>query len=323
MTKQEAMESFVEEIKPVLTEARQNFYQNAQAKAEELSQVLCDVIHKLRLEMVRLQKEKIMFIHFSLLRVGLEKNIYQVLAQGMDARWYLDTEPAEVEFDLNFLFSMWGNVRQTLIESSRKYLGKVNRYDVEHQLAAAIMECNSMLAQLLRFMFRDIEENPDFIEMDKWNTWGIFWGEYRDKTERIAYVNREKKEQLDWERALRQTKNDETSMVESFWYQAELKHSDCKGKQLYFVQFEECVLENISFDNAILTGARFKNCQIRHCSFCNATIHQGEFSGCSWEENTFKGADMLHSVFMENELPFIHLEPEQLQVILVDRGQWQ
>ena len=32
---------------------------------------------------------------------------------------------------------------------------------------------------------------------------------------------------------------------------------------------------------------------------------------------------MLHSVFMENELPFIHLEPEQLQVILVDRGQWQ
>lgn len=46
----------------------------------------------------------------------------------------------------------------------------------------------------------------------------------------------------------------------------------------------------------------------------------GGFSGCIWEENDFEGADMLHSVFAEEELPFIHLKPEQLQLILVDRG---
>ena len=45
---------------------------------------------------------------FSLLRAGLENGEYQILAQAMDARWYLDTEPAEVGFSLDFLFPMGG-----------------------------------------------------------------------------------------------------------------------------------------------------------------------------------------------------------------------
>lgn len=321
MTRQEALKCFEKETEPILEKGKSVFYQELQEKIEELSEILCQAIHRIKQEANRLEKEKIMFLHFSLLRIGLEKGEYQILAQAMDARWYLDTEPAEIEFSLDFLFPMWQGIRQRLMDDAQKYLGKVNRYDVEHLIAAAVMDCNSMLAQVLRFMFRDIEENPDFIELEKLDTWGIYWGEYRDHTELIAHVNREKKTQLDWDRALRQTKNDENSMVSGFWYQAELKDSDCKGKQLYFIQFEECVLENMSFDDSVLTGARFKKCRIKNCSFRNAMIHQADFSDCLWEGNHFEGADMMHSVFMERELPFIHLEPEQLQVILVDRGQ--
>ena len=163
-------------------------------------------------------------------------------------------------------------------------------------------------------------ENPDFAEIEKSDTWAVYWGEYRDHTELVAHVNREKKEQIDWDRALRQTKNEETGMVFGYWYQADLKNSDCKGKLLYFIVFEDCTLENMCFDDAVLTGARFLGCRIKNCSFRNAVIHQADFSGCIWEENDFEGADMLHSVFAEEELPFIHLKPEQLQLILVDRG---
>ena len=109
-------------------------------------------------------------------------------------------------------------------------------------------------------------------------------------------------------------------MVFGYWYHADLKHSDCKGQLLYFIVFEDCTLENMCFDDAVLTGARFLGCRIKNCSFRNAVIHQADFSGCIWEENDFEGADMLHSVFAEEELPFIHLKPEQLQLILVDRG---
>ena len=50
-----------------------------------------------------------------------------------------------------------------------------------------------------------------------------------------------------------------------------------------------------------------------------AHLRQADFQGCTWKDNDFSGADMRNAVFMEQELPFLHLDPEQLQVILVDR----
>ena len=323
MTRQQALEQFDKETESLLMEGKAEFSRSLEKNIEKISETLCQVIRSLKEEVFRLEKEKIMFIHFSILRVGLENGQYQFLAQAMDARWYLDTEPAEISFSLDFLFPMWEEIRKRLTENRQKYLGKVNRYDVEHRIAKSIMDCNSILAQTLRFIFRDIEENPDFAEIQKLNTWGIYWGEYRDYAEIIAYVNREKKTQLDWDRALRQTKNEESSMVSGYWYQAELKDSDCRGKILYFIQFEDCILENLCFDEAVLTGARFKGCRIKNCSFRNTVIHQADFSGCTWEDNHFEGADMTHSVFMEEEIPFIHLEADQLQTILVDRRRQQ
>ena len=80
---------------------------------------------------------------------------------------------------------------------SKKYMGKVNRYDIDNLLMEAGMECNIMLANLLRFVFRDIEKNQDFESLPKLPTWGIRWGEYRDASDMIACADREKKEQKD------------------------------------------------------------------------------------------------------------------------------
>ena len=72
MERQEAVECFTREAEPVLEEGKKLFYRELQEKTEQLSAVICDAIHEIRLETVRLEKEKIMFLHFSLLRAGLE-----------------------------------------------------------------------------------------------------------------------------------------------------------------------------------------------------------------------------------------------------------
>ena len=71
MERQEAVECFTREAEPVLEEGKKLFYRELQEKTEQLSAVICDAIHEIRLETVRLEKEKMMFLHFSLLRVGL------------------------------------------------------------------------------------------------------------------------------------------------------------------------------------------------------------------------------------------------------------
>ena len=82
MERQEAVECFTREAEPVLEEGKKLFYRELQEKTEQLSAVICDAIHEIRLETVRLEKEKMMFLHFSLLRVGLEKGEYQILEIG-------------------------------------------------------------------------------------------------------------------------------------------------------------------------------------------------------------------------------------------------
>lgn len=319
MTRQEALEQFREETQPTLAQAEAAFGVELANQIEKLTETIKEVFSGLRQEAVRLEKEKLMFFHISLLRTGVLQQTWQAVAQAMDARWYLDTEPAQVCFSLDFLFSMYGKVREELLSQIRKYMGKINSYDVEHLLEESAMRCNSILAQQIRYMFRDIEEDEAFAAMEKTEIWSMYWGEYRDACELVACVNREPKSQIEFERALRQTSNEETSMIFSYWYRAELNEVNCGEKLLHFVQFEDCTLENIVFDGAVLTGARFRNCRIQNCSFKGAVLRQADFENCVWEDNDFSGADLENAVFLEQEIPFVHLDSEQLQMILVDR----
>ena len=321
MTRQEALEKWKKESEPLCSQAKEEFLQNLENKTDELADTLKHVLEQLQEQTVLLEKEKMMFLIFSLLHCDILNGTYQILAQVLDARWYQDPEPAEVFFKLDFLFPMVEELKKSLSQESRKYLGKVNSYDIDEVIRTTAMECNGLLAQQLRFMLRDIEENEAFAAIEKLDIWGIYWGEYRDQNEVIAHVDREKKTQLDWDRALRGTKDEELAMAFGFWYGAELKGSDCRNKQLPFIQFEDCCLDGICFDEAVLSGARFRNCRIKNCSFRNTVMCQADFENCTWEENDFTGAALEHSIFPESELPFVHLEPEQLQVILIDRRQ--
>ncbi len=319
MTRQEALKKFHEEEMEFLEEKKLQFYKGLQEQAEELSSVIRNAFIELKDEVLRLEKEKIMFFNFSLLRMDLLCEEYRFFVQALDARWYMDTEPAETTFSLKFLFSMLEEIKKKLTLDAGKYMGKINRYDISEILQNNAMEWNQILAGELRFLFRDIEENKDFSDIPKLDTWGIYWGEYRDASELIAFVDREKKYQKDWERALRLSKEQEEALISKYWFEMDVKDSDGSGKYFLFNEFENCTLTQIAFDDSNLSGSRFKNCTITGCSFQNAIIQQADFVDCQWEDNDFTGADLTNSIFLEKDIPFLHMEPEQLQTILIDR----
>lgn len=320
MTRQEALEQFGEEEKQRLEEAKQQFWTRLEEQTDELARVLKKVLFSIREEMEKLEKEKLMHLYFSLLRTDLLKQEYRIMVQAMDARWYMDTEQACVTFSIDFLFNILDPLWDKLLDSSRKYLGKVNLYDIGHMIQDLAMECNQLLSHQLRFMLRDIEENQDFSAIPKEDAWYIRWGEYRDNSEIIACVDRVAKDQLTWERAVRKTKDKEDALVAGYWYGTEIRENKCQDKAMYFINFESCTLTNISFDRSNMAGARFRNCILKGCSFMETILRQAEFRDCTWEDSVFTGADLTNAVFMEQELPFVHLEAEQLQIVLIDRG---
>lgn len=323
MTRQEALSAFQDEELFLFEEKKEQFIVGLEEKAEEFSVSVRQVLSVLMKEIVKKKKEKIMFIYFSLLRSDMLNDHYQVLVRAMDANWHMDEDAAETTFSIDYLFEPVKELKEKLELDRRKYMGKVNSYDVVNMIQDCVMEWNQILSLQLHYMFRDMEENEDFAQIPKHSTWGIYWGEYRDESELVAFADREKKEQKDWDRCLRLSKEQEEVMINKFWYEADLKDSDCSNKLLLFSQFENCDLTSLCFDGADLTGVQFRNCSIKKCSFCNANMRQSDFSNCTWEENDFTGADVENAVFQEKDIPFLHLDPQQLQVIFVDRREME
>ena len=131
MTRQEALERFRLEVKPILEQSKVQFYEVLEEKVEDFVQILQDVLERLKIRIEELEKEKIMFFHFSLMRIGILQQTYEALVQAMDARWYLDTEIASVPFSLDILFPFFHDIRKQLTEKSRKY-----------QILDRIIHCN-------------------------------------------------------------------------------------------------------------------------------------------------------------------------------------
>ncbi|WP_333651502.1 pentapeptide repeat-containing protein [Lacrimispora sp.] len=319
MTRNEALEQFRENEKKAMDQIKAEFWNHTQEQAETLSAVLKQVFRGVRKAAEESEKEKIMFMYFSLLRTDVLNQSYHVLVQAFDARWYMDTEPVCLTFSLDFLFRVLQPFRDQCRENIRKYMGKVNQYDVENLYQDLVMECNSMLSAQLRFMFRDVEQNKDFSEIPKEESWSIRWGEYRDNSEVIASVDRIPKDQKEWERSVQKAASQEDEMVSGYWYKTNLKDSICQNQCLYFTVFEDCSLKHVVFDGSNLTGVRFKNCLLEECSFKGAVLRQADFEGCILKDNNFDGADMTHASFTEKEVLEIDISPEQAEVIIT----WQ
>ena len=162
MKREEALAKFCEEEQNYIDGIKAGFLVKIQENANDIADCLQKVFSDIRTAVEEKGKKDIMFIHFSILRIDFLNHIYRFLAQVMDARWYMDTAPVEVTFLLGDCFSAFTEARKKLELDSKKYMGKVNRYDIDNLLMEAGMECNIMLANLLRFVFRDIEKNQDF-----------------------------------------------------------------------------------------------------------------------------------------------------------------
>lgn len=323
MIKEEALIQFKLEHQEWLMKKKEAFIQKMEASVQEIIIVFRQLFQKAREEMEQKEKEPIMFFYFSFLRNSLFQNHYHLLLHLMDMRWYLDKEPIMVEGDLDFLFQELFKSKEELLANSKKYLGKVNQYDVEYFFQDLVVACNVYLVEQLRFLFRDIEANEDFEKIKKQQVWYMRYGEYRDYSEIIVHVDRVKKSQKDWESKIKKIKNgqSEQELAISYWYSLESKNSECKSIFMPFITFENCILEQIDFTNSVMKGARFLNCVIKNCIFNQCNLQQAEFKNCTWENNEFIGANVAYSVFEEQVLPFVHLEPDQLQTIFVERGE--
>lgn len=320
MTRQEAWEEFKTAHMKEQEKLRQEFWKNLQERMRELIGCVYAAFEEAARQVEMQEKEDCMYFLFALQRCDLCQGKALVRLDVLDIGWYMDEAPVTVCFDITFLFREYMEWKEKLLTDMREYMGKINRYDIENLIQDEIMVCNQLITHMLRFAFRDLEQEEHFAAIPKLPLWIIRWGEYKDYSEIALQVNRSVREEEAWEDKLRQYESDPNTFMAEYWYRGNLTFGDCSRKKMCFMVFEECSLSNIDFRKADLSGARFIRCHIENCDFSRATLHQADFEDCELLENQFEDANMNQATFsQEGFRPELFDETQLNALYLVSR----
>ncbi len=317
MKRTEALEQFRDRHSRETGELTRKFISGIETGINELMRRIFSAFGKIADQAQEQDKPMCVFFLFSLLRYDLFQDTAKVRLDVMDAGWFLDQEPLYTEFDLTFLFAPYFQWRTELLTDMRTYMGKVNKYDVEHMVQQEVMSAVKHLTQVLRILFRNLESQEDFARIPKGMFWEIRFGEYRDYSEVVMQMNREPRSQKEWLDKLEDDGEDSGRLQFTWWHETELTAGNCRGKTLDFIVFERCTLRNIDFEDAQMWGARFLHCKLEQCSFKQANLRQAEFESCEFSECDFTQAELQQAVFSPEGLEAAWFDDRQKEELLV------
>lgn len=320
MTRAEALEKFKDRHVSEKEELSNAFISGIEPEVEEMMNRFLGAFGEIADQAQEREKPMCVFFLFSLFRYDLLQDKARVRLDVMDASWFLDKEPLYAEVDLSFLFAPYFRWRTELLADMREYRGKINKYDVECMVQEEIMSAAGILTQILRLLFRRIEEQENFARIPKGLFWEIQFGEYRDYSEAVIRMNREPRSEEDWLQKIADEEETPGRMQFSWWHKAALTGGNCQGIDLDFIAFEECSLKEIDFAGAQMTGARFLNCRLENCSFKKANLTQAEFDHCQFTDCDFTEAGLQQAVFSLDGLEAEWFDEKQQGEMLISGG---
>lgn len=288
-------------------------------RAEELENMVKDAMDRLGEAMEQQEKEDVSFLYLSLPRVDIICHRYQFLLSAMNMDWYLDEKPVEVYVSAGDLFQPLDELWDYLVQESREYMGMVNSYDVQNMVFDELTPVHGILSEVLRYRLREWEQKAIFEKVALTPQWFLGYGEYRGQAEIILRTERVEKDRAAWKEELRRASHNPGAMIAGYWYKQTCEDSRLKELDLRFITFEESSLKNISFQKCNLQGARFPGSSLAGCDFAGCRLWAADFSDCSFDGVSFDGADLTGAMFPAGSVPFLNLEPEQLQTILLKR----
>ena len=318
MDRENALQNYREAVSGRISEFRSRMGGYLVEHAGELEAMVRTGMELLGKQMEEGNKEYVCFLYFSLLKIDLIQKKYRFLVQGMDMRWYLDEEPAEVYVDATEVFRPFDELWDALLSENRGYGGAVNIYDIHHLLFEELLFVDSVICRILRYRLRDWEKKGIFDRVPRSPYWILKWGEYRDRSEILLQTDRVEKEPGAWKEELKKAVGKPDRMIFGYWYKGTCEEGEPVNLDMRFITFEKSTLKNLAFQNCNMEGSRFPESTLIGCSFEGCSLCGADFRGCSFEKTSFAGAELTEAIFPAESLPFLGISAEQLQVIRIE-----
>lgn len=319
MERDDLIHKYHEEITDMLEPYRVHMGNHLLEQADFLEEQVGKGIKVLGEEMKQQKKEYVSFLYISVPRVDLIHRRYRFRLHAMNYLWYLDDASIEVYFEAGNLLNPFDEVWDKLNEISRDYLGFVNGYDVQKIMFQEMKFIDHTISHILRYRLRDWEKKGIFTGVTLSPYWLLKWGDDRGEAEFILQTDRTAREEGTWKKEVKKARHNPETLAFTYWYQDAYRGSRLEEINMKFIVFEEAKLHDMVFYQCDMEGSRFTRTHLQNCSFENCNLWGADFTGSSFEHVSFQGAVLTGAVFPAESIPFLNLEPGQLQVIFLHR----
>lgn len=319
MERKKALATFQEAASLKVQFYREQMRDHLLRKSVQLEERIKEGIKQLGKQMEEKGKEYVSFFYISILKTDLIQRKYRFYLHAMNQQWYLDDEPLEVYIEAKEFLEPLDSLWEELKEESKSYQSFIHPYDIWHIVFDELKVMDASIAQILRYRLRDWEKKEVFTSITLSPYWFLKWGEYRDQTEFILNTDRIPKEETFWKEELRKARHKVETLIFSYWYQGNYQKDKLEKLDMRFSVFEECSLEHVVFHNCNMEGSRFTRSKLSGCDFEGCNLMGADFSDCSLEGVSFQNAKLEGALFLAEKVPFLNLDSDQIQVILLKR----
>lgn len=223
------------------------------------------------------KKEKVAYLHYSMLRTAIIEQTYLWRVDAYDASWYRDRQECSTTYDATWAFQFLAELDAELEKKRQPYMNQIGRFDVERIILREAAKYQTYVVALARFAMEAAVKLPEYREIGRDSRFEVRAGQYFDQSE-IVYIEdwsvKDPKEIKRWF---------EEKSVSEYAYEVyrglNLSGGDYQGIDLRYADLRDSDLSAGQLSHAVLLGAKLGGSNLKGADLSRAGIYEADFRG--------------------------------------------
>jgi len=179
------------QIKQSLADLDAYYQDNWEELTGSLKAAFIALCHKTAQAQSAGRKNGIAYIYGSFLYTSLCRGQSVCRLDAYDQNWFLDKAECSVLYDAGWAFSFLHEACSRLAQESKKYIGRITRYDIELIKRAEAGRYSEYIEDLGKEVMEDVFATAEFQALEKADELTVYIGEYKDLCRKTGAYHRE------------------------------------------------------------------------------------------------------------------------------------
>lgn len=285
MERKEALEQFQKYVSEQTNKMWEEFQAKGISGRERLAERLAENILLLlrQEEKKREQSEtyKAGFLTISYLQSGVADGCYDWYLELQDKNGVLDETERVLEVSMKEFFFCFEKLEQSLKTEARRYVGKIQEADCEAVKLEEFRKLKTHLAFAAAKAYQKIRDSREIKELPKETIFWVTIGEYKGTCQLIGLEDSQEGIQEKLEEKLFSDMEEKALQKQELtrrrWIGEKWEEKQVVYKNLMFSDFKRCQTYHMEFVCCNLTGADFSNTVMQECSMMCCVLHDVSF----------------------------------------------